>query len=185
MSRIQKVELEKATEVQKSILETIKKKMGKLPNIYASIAQSPAALQMYLSFDEHLQKGLLDGKTREIITLTVSQYNGCNYCLSAHSFIGSRKFGMTEEELLRVRQGQSNDKQIQSLLNFVYAVVDKRAKISDEDYLNIRNAGYSEAEIVEIVAVIVQTIFTNYFNLIAQTEIDFPMVSAAELKKVA
>ena len=185
MSRIQKVELEKATGTQKEILESIKKKIGKVPNIYAGLAQSPAALQGYLSFGDHLQKGLLDAKTRETIALAVAQYNECNYCLSAHSFIGSKMLGMTEEEIVDIRNGHATDLKIQALLDFVLKVVDQRGKITEADYQKIRNAGYSEGEIVEIIASIGQTIFTNYFNHVAQTEIDFPVVGALDLKNVA
>lgn len=185
MARIQKVELEKATGKQKELLESIKKKIGKVPNIYAGIAQSPAALQAYLSFAENLQHGLLDAKTRETIALAVAQYNKCAYCLSAHSYIGSKMLGMTEQQIYAIRQGKASDPKTQALLNFVNKVVDRRGNIEDNDYKQIRSVGYSEAEIVEVLANIVQTIFTNYFNHIAQTEIDFPPVSARDLKQVA
>ncbi|MBI4547410.1 MAG: carboxymuconolactone decarboxylase family protein [Ignavibacteriae bacterium] len=185
MSRIKKVELEKASAEQKELLEGIKNKIGKVPNIYAGIAQSTAALKAYLSFADNLQKGMLDGKTREIIALAVAQYNGCDYCLSAHSFMGSKMFGMTEQQIRDFRLGKASDPKTQALLTFVIKVVDQRGGIDDSDYQQIRGAGYSEAEIVEILANIVQTIFTNYFNHIAQTEIDFPVVSAIDLKQVA
>ena len=185
MSRIHKVELEKGTGTQKEILESIKKKIGKVPNIYAGIAQSPVALQAYLSFAEHLQHGLLHAKTRETIALAVAQYNGCDYCLSAHTFVATKMLGMTEQQIQDIRQGRASDPKTQALLNFVYKVVDQRGNIDDSDYQQIRDAGYSEAEIVEVLANVVQTIFTNYFNHIAQTEIDFPPVSAADLKQVA
>lgn len=185
MSRIHKVELEKATGTQKEILESIKKKIGKVPNIYAGLAQSPASLQAYLSFGDHLQKGLLDAKTRETIALVVAQLNKCNYCLSAHSFMGLKMLGMTEKEIVDIRKGNVTDLKIQSLLNFVLAVVDKHGNITDDDYRMIRDAGYSEGEVIEILANVVQTIFTNYFNHIALTEIDFPIVSAVDSKQVA
>lgn len=185
MSRIRKVELEKATGTQKEILESIKKKIGKVPNIYAGLAQSPVALQAYVSFGDHLQKGSLDAKTRETVALAVAQYNGCDYCLSAHSFVGSKMLGMTEKEIMNIRKGHATDPKIQSLLDFVFIVVDKRANITDLDYRKIREAGYSEGEVIEIIANVVQTIFTNYFNHVAQTEIDFPVVSAADLKQAA
>ncbi len=94
-------------------------------------------------------------------------------------------FGMTEEEIVDIRKGHATDPKIQSLLDFVFTVVDKRGKITDNDYRKIREAGYSEGEVVEIIANVVQTIFTNYFNHIAQTEIDFPLVGAVDLKQVA
>lgn len=185
MSRIQIVDIEKGTDEQKELLNAVKSKMGKVPNIYAGMAQSAPALRAYMSFTEHLQHGQLDPKTRETIALAVSQYNKCDYCLSAHVFVGSKKLGMTEEQIEAIRNGKSSNQKIQELLNFVNNIVDARGNIDDKDYQQIRAAGYSEAEVVEIIANIIQTTFTNYFNHVAQTEIDFPRVNATELKQVA
>jgi uncharacterized peroxidase-related enzyme len=185
MSRIDKIELINATGEQRALLEGVQARMGKVPNLYAGMAQSAVVLKAYLTFADNLKNGTLDGKTREMIALAVSQYNGCDYCLSAHSFVGSKLLGMTGPELRSARLAASTDVTTQALLTFVSKVVVLRGRLEEGDILSVRDAGYSQGEVVEIIAHIAQTIFTNYFNHIAQTEIDFPPVAPIDLKSVA
>jgi AhpD family alkylhydroperoxidase len=111
---------------------------------------------------------------RQEIALAVSEANQCNYCLSAHTFLGS-KVGLTESELLDARHGTASDEKTNAALTFARKIVQDRGHVSDEDVEEVRRAGYTDGEIAEIVANVALTTFTNYFNTVAGTEIDFPV----------
>ena len=162
-------------EKSKELLDTVKKKMGSVPNIFATMANSPAVLKSYLNFTQALSSGDLPLKLREQIALLVGESNGCEYCVSAHTAIG-KGAGLTEQEAHNARIGVSNIQKEQVVYDFVSVVLQNRAHISDADVENLRSEGYSDGEISEIVANIAANIFTNYFNIIAGTKIDFPAV---------
>ena len=177
MPRLQPITTEDADDKAKELLNHVQAKLGMTPNIMRTMAVSPAVLEAYLGFGEALAKGALSSKLREQIALTVAEANGCNYCLAAHSAIG-RAVGLSEEALLDSRRSFSTDKKDNAALKFARKLVDNRGVVDDNEISRLHDTGYSDGEIAEIVANVTHNIFTNYFNQVADTAIDFPQVEA-------
>lgn len=173
MTRICPVDRE-ADSKTRELFRAVEKKMGMVPNLVSTMARSPAVAQAYLGFAQTLAGGSLPASLREQISLVVSEINQCNYCLSAHSFLG-RKAGLSESDVLDARQGTAPDEKATAALVFARRIVEDRGQVSDEDVEEARRVGYTDGEIAEIVANVVLNIFTNYFNTVAGTEIDFPV----------
>jgi uncharacterized peroxidase-related enzyme len=160
------------------LLNAVKAQLGVVPNLFRVIGNSPAALEGYLSLNGALGKGVLDAQTRERIALAVAEFNGCSYCLSAHTFLGRNKAHLDDAEMAANRAGHSKDVKAEAALRFALKVVDARGHVSDADVGDVRLAGYSDAEIVEIVLHVALNTLTNYVNEVARTAIDFPAVTA-------
>jgi uncharacterized peroxidase-related enzyme len=172
-----------APEAQK-LLDGVKAKLGKVPNIFQTFAHSPAVLESYLNFSGALGKSSISAALREQIALTVAGANQCDYCASAHTAIG-KSLKIDDAELTQNLSGKASDKKVQAALTFVRKSVDQRGKVGDADVQALRDAGYDDAAIVEIVATIAINLFTNYFNHIVGTEVDFPAISTASIAKAA
>ena len=142
-----------------------------------TMANSPAVLQAYLDFTSALSSGALSAKLREQIALTVSEVNDCDYCLAAHSAVG-RMVGLSEEEVLDSREAISTDRKVETALRFARQLVENRGWVTDEDLSRVRDAGYDDGEIAEIVANVALINFSNYLDHVAETEADFPPVPA-------
>ena len=177
MQRIPVVDASNAPAKTQSLLDAVTKQMGGIPNILATMAQSGAALDGYLGFAGALAKGSFPTALREQIALAVAGANACDYCAYAHTALGQRA-GIAVEEARRNLVGQSSDPKAASLLAFARLTVNERGRISDSDLSAFRAAGNSDEALVEVVAHVALNIFTNYFNHIAGTEIDFPHVNA-------
>lgn len=177
MQRIPVVNTSTAPAKTQNLLEAVTKQMGGVPNILATMAQSGAALEGYLGFAGALAKGSLAPVLREQIALAVAGANACDYCASVHTALGQRA-GLAADETRRNLAGQSSDPKVASLLSFARLIVRERGRISDSDLSAFRAAGYGDEALVEVVAHVALNIFTNYFNHIAGTEIDFPHVNA-------
>ena len=159
----------------KTLFDAVQTKLGMVPNMMRTMGHAPAVLEGYLSFSGALAGGTLSAKLREQIALTVAGKNECDYCASAHTVLG-KKAGLDEKEIPLNLDGKATDAKSQAVLDFTLKVVEKRGQVSDADVKAIKEAGFSETEVVEMVAVIALNIFTNYFNHVADTEIDFPVV---------
>ena len=120
-----------------------------------------------------LAGGGLPRRLREQIALAVGEANACAYCVAAHTAMG-RRAGLTEQETKEARRGSSHDTKERAALEFARKVVEDRGVVADADLERIRRAGYNDGEIAEIVANVALNIFTNYFNHVAGTEVDFP-----------
>lgn len=179
MSRLAIPARDDVPEASKPILEAVHKQLGVVPNMFRLIALSPATLQGFATNNGALGK-TLDVKTRERIALAVAQVNGCDYCLSAHSYLGLNLAKITPEEVALNRKGESGDAKANAAVRFAAKIVRERGHIADSDIKAVRDAGYSDAQIVEIVAVIAENIFTNLLNVVAETDIDFPVVHAGD-----
>lgn len=179
MTRLKPVDAATAGGKTKDLLDAVKKKIGRTPNLMLTLANSPAALESYLNFSGALGGGLLDAKLREQIAIATAEANACEYCLSAHTAIG-KMVGLSEDDLAASRQSRSSDAKAEAALNFAHQIVVTRGEISSEEVERVRNAGYNDGEIAEIIAHVALNIFTNYFNKIAGTEIDFPRVTAKQ-----
>jgi uncharacterized peroxidase-related enzyme len=176
MPRINPVDPNTATGKQKELLDGVKAKLGRVPNLMKTIATSPAVLEAYLNFSGSLADGLLDAKLREQIALTVAEANACEYCLSAHTAIG-KMVGLDESEIVSGRRATSADARTNAALTFAYQIVVKRGQVDDTDVQAARTAGFSDGEITEIVANVTLNILTNYFNHVAQTVVDFSKIA--------
>lgn len=175
MSRIQPVNYEQATGKVKELLDVVNAKLGVTPNMMKTMARSPAVLEAYLNFNGALAGGNLDASLREQIALISAEINNCGYCASAHTAIG-KMIGLSEEAISAARRGRSADEKNDAALRFARIVMVNRGQVSEADLNAVKDAGFSEGEIGEIVANVALNIFTNYFNEIAETEIDFPKV---------
>jgi uncharacterized peroxidase-related enzyme len=145
---------------------------GKHFNIFKGIANSPAALNAYLQLSGALADGLLDAKEREIIALAIGELNQCNYCLAAHTAIGKMS-GLKDEQMLAARRGEGDAKHA-ALAKFAQTLAEKHGDVSDDDISAVKAAGYGDGHLAEIVANYALNIYTNYFNHLNQTDVDFP-----------
>lgn len=175
MSRIQPVKHEEATGKVKELLDAVNAKLGVTPNMMKTMAQSPAVLEAYLNFNGALGGGKLDARLREQIALISAEINNCGYCASAHTAIG-KMVGLSGEAILAARRGRSPEPRIDAALRFARTVIINRGQVSEADVKAVKDSGFSDGEVGEIVANVALNIFTNYFNEIAETEIDFPKV---------
>jgi len=159
------------------LLSAVQKQLGSVPNMFRLIGNSPAALEGYLGLSGALGKGHIDAKTRERIALTVAELNGCNYCLSAHSYLGKNLAKLDDAELDANREARSSDAKAQAALIFAAQLVRQRGHVSAAEVAAVKAAGYSEAQLVEIVAIVALNTLTNYVNSALGTDIDFPVVT--------
>jgi uncharacterized peroxidase-related enzyme len=167
-----------------AILQGIRQSFGAVPNIFATLAHSPAALGGFLGLTTALGKGVLDAAVREQIALTVAGENGCDYCASAHTAL-AKGAGVSSAEAARNLNGEATDARVAAILAFARTVVRDRGRVEPAEVDRLRNAGVSDAELVEVLAHVGVNLFTNYFNHVAGTEIDFPVVSTSAARRVA
>jgi uncharacterized peroxidase-related enzyme len=160
------------------LLEAVKKQLGVVPDLFRLVSTSPAALQGYLSLSGALSKGALPAATRERIALAVAEINGCDYCLSAHSYLGKNLAKLDDAEIAANRNGASNDPKADAAVRFAVKVVRERGHVSEDDVRAVKLAGYDDAQVIEIVLHVALNTWTNYINEVAKTDIDFPVVSA-------
>jgi uncharacterized peroxidase-related enzyme len=175
MPRILALDITNAPVASQDLLNAVKKKIGMAPNLYKTLAHSPAALQFALGQNEALAGGSLSAALREQIALVTAGVNECDYCASAHTLLG-KGAGLLAGEMAANLRGRSDNSKTQAALSFAAAVVTERGRVSDSQLQAVRAAGYGDAEVAEIVANVVANIFTNYFNHVAGTAIDFPVV---------
>ncbi len=164
------------------MLEAVKKQLGIVPNMFRLIATSPQALEGYLGLSGALGKGALPAATRERIALAVAEINGCNYCLSAHTYLGKNLAHLDDAEITANRNGASNDPKADAAVRFAASVTRARGHIAQGELTAVRAAGYTDAQVIEIVQHVALNTWTNYFNEVFKTEIDFPVV---EVRKAA
>ncbi len=174
MSRLNVVTPEQATGQTKELYDAIQRTVGGVPNIYQGVGNSPAALESVLHIGTVLgKKGQLGAVEIEAIKLAVSETYGCTYCLAAHTLLG-KKAGLTDEQAISIRRGTPQEPKLEALVKFVNTAIQPRGRISDGDLRAVKAAGYNDAQITETLLTIAQTVFTNLFNRVHQTPLDFP-----------
>lgn len=178
-SRLPAIDPQHATGKAKTLLEAVNTKLGLVPNMMRTLALAPAALEGYLQFSGALGGGALNAKTRELIALTVGQQNSCDYCLAAHTAIGGM-VGLSKDQARDARHATASDPRTAALLRFAAQLVEDRGRVSDSDLAAVRAAGWDDGAIVEVVAHVALNTFTNYFNHVAGTVVDFPAAPALE-----
>ena len=177
MSRFTIPTRDSAPAASQPILDAVNAQLGVIPNLFRLVAQSPAALAGMTGLSGALGK-TLDVKTRERIALTTAQVNGCDYCLSAHTYLGLNLAKISPDEIALNRNGVSADAKADAAVRFATKVAHARGKIGNDDLAAVRKAGYSDAQIIEIVATVGENFLANLFNNVAMTEIDFPIIRA-------
>ncbi|WP_108259820.1 carboxymuconolactone decarboxylase family protein [Mangrovicoccus ximenensis] len=170
---------EAAPEASRPLLAQVKSLLGSVPNLFRLVAHSPAALEGYLGLFGALGKGRLPAATRERIALAIAEFNGCGYCLSAHSYLAANLAKLPPEEIAANRRGRSADPKANAAVVFALKVAEARGHVSDADLHAVRDAGFGDAEVIEIVQNVALNIWTNYVNEVARTEIDFPVADGA------
>lgn len=160
------------------LLAAVKSMLGSVPNLFRLVANSPAALEGYLSLNGALAKGALDARTRERIALAVAQVNDCGYCLAAHTYLGKNVAKLDLAEMTANRNGGSNDPKAAAAVHFAVAVTRARGHVSAADLDAVKAAGYTEGEVIEVVLHVALNTLTNYVNGVADTDIDFPVATS-------
>ncbi len=173
MPRIEALTIENAPEGSKPVMEGLKKSFGRVPNIFASLANSPPALKTLMNIFAALEEGSLGGKPHEAIALRVGEMHGCRYCSAAHT-AKAKSVGATEEETIAYRKGVVDDEKLQRILDVATSMVENRGKVSDDELQAARDAGVTDAELLETAAIVACNTYTNYVNALVQTEVDFP-----------
>jgi uncharacterized peroxidase-related enzyme len=169
-----------ATGAAAEALTQVKKTLGTVPNMAKVMANSPALVRGWLDMSGALADGVLSAPVRERLALTTAEYNRCEYCLSAHTFIGSRVAKLDAEEIERARHAESTDPHVAALLALSDAVARGRGVVDETTLKTARAAGVTDAEIAEVVGNLALNVLTNYFNILAETHNEFPVVTPHE-----
>ena len=176
VQRIPSIDLSAADETTKKNFEKLTARIGRVPNMPRAMAQSPAVLEGYMGLLEALAQGLLSKKLAAELALALAGINHCQYCASSHTVL-SKFAGLNDAQIVNALEGKVDDAKDATAINFAKIVVEKRGRIDDDDFNRVRDAGFTPGEISEIVAHVALNIFTNYFNLVARTNIDWPQIS--------
>jgi uncharacterized peroxidase-related enzyme len=184
MTRLKALDPDQATGTTKELFTSIKSNLGVVPNMMRTMGNSASFLDGYLSLSRALGAGSLGARIGELIALTVAEANQCNYCLSAHTYLGFNIFKMDAAALDAAREGNSADSRVNAVLKFARVLLKKGGHVSDQDVATVKAAGITEGEIGEVVGHVALNILTNYLNNTAKTEIDFPVVEAVSMMQV-
>lgn len=176
MNRLPVPTVDTAPTASQPLLAAVKQQIGMVPNLMKVLAHSPAGLNAYLGFNAAVAAGSLDGADRERIALTVAEANGCEYCLSAHTYLGKNVAKLSNDELDAARDARSSDARSQALLTFTQAVVERRGQVDDATLQAFTAAGFGPDAAIEVVANVALNVLTNYVNNVARTPVDFPHV---------
>lgn len=168
--------IDAAPAAARPLLEAVRKQLGTVPNLFRITATSPAALEGYLGLNGALGKGTLDARTRERIALAVAEVNGCDYCLSAHTYLATHLAKLDPSEIEANRAGRSHDAKADAAVKFAVQITRSRGHVAESDLAAVKAAGFDDAQVVEIVAHVALNTLTNYLNEVLGTEIDFPVV---------
>ncbi|MCE2914706.1 MAG: peroxidase-related enzyme [Rubrivivax sp.] len=175
MNRIPLIDRNATSPDRKALLDSIHAAFGSSPNMFRAVANSPAALKSMWSAFGALGSGVIAPNLGEQIAVAVADRNACEYCLAAHTALG-RKAGASAEEMQRAQAGESADPKTQAALRFALKLVNERGQVDDADVQALRAVGFSDEEIVEILAHVALNLFTNYVNVAFAVPVDFPAV---------
>lgn len=165
------------SENNQAIFDNLQKGLGFVPNLYAYYAKNETALGDYLTLQN--RKSTLNAKEKEVINLVTSQINGCRYCQSAHTALG-KMYGFTDEQVIELRKGNASfDSKLDALAKFTASIVENRGKATEESKVALFVAGYTEANLIDVVIAVGDKTISNYIHNVADFPIDFPI--AAEL----
>lgn len=177
MSRLVQIDPAAASGPAAELLAEVQKALGVTPNMTRAMANSPALLKGYLALSEALAGGVIPAGVRERLAIATAEANGCEYCLSAHTYVGAHVANVERDELERARAADSADPHAAALLALSDAVVHGRGVVEDDAVQAVRDAGVTDAEIGEVVGHIALNVMTNYFNILAEVDNDWPVVA--------
>jgi len=175
MNRVPLIDRATATGERQALLDQIHNAFGTTPNMFRAVANSPAALRSLWGSFGALGGGTLDARLTEQIAVAVADRNACEYCLAAHTALG-RKAGASAQEMAAAQAGESADPKTRAALRFALQVVEGRGQIAEADVQALREAGFGDEAIVEILAHVALNLFTNYVNVAFAVPVDFPAV---------
>ena len=176
MNRISIPAVDQTPAASRPLLDAVNKQLGVVPNMMKVLSSSPTALSGYLNLNGTLAKGSIGAKTGERIALAIAEYNRCGYCLAAHTYLAKNLAKLDDAEIAANRNGTSSDTRAEAAVRFAVNVAQERGHVSDAAVPAVKAAGFSDAEVMEIVLHVALNTLTNYVNEVAQTEIDFPVV---------
>ncbi|MBC3933326.1 carboxymuconolactone decarboxylase family protein [Undibacterium curvum] len=176
MSHVALIQSATTTAQRQALLAPIQQTFGSTPNMFRAVANSPAALSSMWAAFGALGKGVLGAQLGEQIAVAIAQSNACEYCLAAHTLLG-KNAGLSEAEMAAAQAGQSTDPKTAAALTFALKVVKQRAQVNEQDFVQLRSAGFEDEHIVEILAHVALNIFTNYVNIALDVPLDFPAVA--------
>ncbi|MET3046755.1 carboxymuconolactone decarboxylase family protein [Flavobacterium covae] len=157
------------------IFDNLQKDLGFVPNLYAYYAKNETALGDYLTLQN--RKNTLKAKEREVINLVTSQINGCRYCQSAYTVLGKMN-GFTNDQIIELRKGTASfDSKLDALVKFTASVVENKGRATEETKKTFFEAGYTEANLIDLVITVGDKIISNYIHNLAGFEIDFPIAT--------
>ena len=181
MSRITTpAKIEDAPEASQELLSNVQKSLGSVPNIFRIISNSPAVLEGYLGLSASLGKGTLNAATRERIALAVAQVNDCDYCLAAHTYLAQNVAKLNGVEIEANRAGTSTDAKAAVAVKFAVEIARSHGQVDKNAIAAVKQAGFSDAEILEIIGNVALNVLTNYINEVLETDIDFPATKLAK-----
>lgn len=176
MSHVSLIDATLTSADRAAVLSQIQLAFGTVPNMFRAVANSPAALRSMWGSFAALGDGTLPAKLGEQIAVAVADRNQCEYCLAAHTVLG-RKAGATAEEMTSAQAGHAADPKTDAALRFSLKLVEQRGQVSGDDVRRLRDAGFNDEGIVEIVAHVALNLFTNYVNVALNVPVDFPRVT--------
>lgn len=164
-----------APEKSKELLNAVKGKLGLIPNLMGTMAESPAVLESYLNLDEALGNTDFSPKEQQLAILAISYENKCHYCMAAHSTIARGQLGIDDEIVDAVRSGEEiEDEKLNALITFARKVTNKRGFVSDDEVNAFLDAGYTKRHVLELILITSMKTLSNYINHIAVTPVDKP-----------
>lgn len=168
------VTLDTADVAQREVLETARKQVGFIPNMYANMANVPGVLTTYLhGYAAFREKSDLTPAEQEVVFLAISQQNGCSYCMAAHSMIADKMSGVPGPALAAIRAGQPiPDTKLQALYDFSRELVKTAGKPNQAIADTFLAAGYTEATALQIILATAVKTLSNYTNHLFQTKVD-------------
>ncbi|WP_159849000.1 carboxymuconolactone decarboxylase family protein [Nocardia sp. CY41] len=179
MSRLPLISPDSADAEQADLLGEVQRRLGRVPNLYAAMANSPATLRGYLDLRDALTEGKLSARVREQLALLVAGENGCDYCTAAHTMRAGR-MGITEQAIADTLAARADDPHADAILHVARDILRSRGRIDDAVLASARSRGVSDAELGEIVGHVALNVLSNYFNHVAEPELDFPPVAPAK-----
>jgi uncharacterized peroxidase-related enzyme len=175
VARVPLVDRTAATGSVRTVLDQIHGAFGATPNMFRAVANSPAALQSMWAAFGALGGGVIGAALGEQIAVAVANRNACDYCLAAHTALG-RKAGVSGDDLAAAQSGESADPRTAAVLRFALKLVNERGQVDATDVQALRDHGWSDEHIVEIVGHVALNLFTNYVNVALAVPVDFPGV---------
>ncbi|APX18016.1 hypothetical protein BWR17_19185 (plasmid) [Phaeobacter inhibens] len=176
MARITPVSPQTENADEKAYLSAVKEKIGRVPNFFATAAHAPSIAAAFGAFNGALAETRLTASEREAIALSQAALHRCPYCSAAHTAI-AKGSGVSAADAHDFLHGHAGDPRIQAVIEFAQAILKARGQVADKDIVAFRAAGFDDGHIIEVIAVITANTFTNFTNLIAQTDVDFPAVA--------